>query len=507
MFARLAEALEQRPGRILVLILAYLLINIAVRLSLPTSLEMDEAQQALLTQWLAAGYDSQPPLYNWVQYGVSALAGLSLSTLAGVKAGFLLAIYGGYAMLARECLEDRALAALAPLGLLTIPHIAWESQRDLTHSVALSAVSILFLWAVMRTLKRPSLLSFTLVGVTAGLGLLAKYNFVLLPFCCLVAMASLPETRRRLADWRILVAAAFAVLVFLPHGLWLWQNSGIAAAETLGKLEDDGAPVSMLADLAGGVLSLAGATLGFTGLTLLVFALAAGKADGASALRAQSLPTRLIGRMMLVFIAILLITTLATDADSFKERWLSPVLIFLPLYLCLKAEAAGLNGRRLLARILPVALVIAVLVPSILLLRVTAAGWTGKYNKQNVPYAALSRLIAEAVPEAPGAVILSADRQLAGNLRLNFPAAAVVTPDYERFERAAFDTANRPVLVVWRGNAPIDPALRQLALRQGSEQEGVKREATPVGGIVSLGYLYGRPGDRVTFSYQLFANP
>ncbi|OLP61920.1 hypothetical protein BJF93_19605 [Xaviernesmea oryzae] len=500
--ARLIEALERRPGRIVALIGAYLLVNMAVRLALPASLEMDEAQQALLTQWLSAGYDSQPPLYNWVQYGVSLVAGLTLSSIAAVKAGFLLSLYGFYFLLARESLKDRALTLLTPLGLLTIPHIAWESQRDLTHSVALSAAAVLFLWACVRTLGRPSLVSFVLIGVATGLGMLSKYNFVLLPFSFAVALLSLKDLRGRLFDPRILVSAAVALLVFLPHGLWLWQNAGIAARETLGKLEDDGAPVSILADLAGGVLSLGGAALGFCALTVVLFALVLGRRDLVRTTKASAPLAKLFERMMLVFLLILLMTTLITDADSFKERWLSPVLIVLPLYLCLKAEAAGVNGRRLLARFLPIIGVIVVLVPAILFLRVSLAGWTGKYNKQNVPYPTLSRMLAEAVPQAPDTVIIGSDRQLAGNLRFSFQRADVITLDYEAFEQAALDDPNRPLLFVWRGDKPMTKSLRQVL-----ESHQHDRQPTTQAGIISLNYLYGRPSDRVTFSYQLFARP
>ncbi len=41
----------------------------------PASLELDEGQQLFLAQWLATGYDTQPPFYNWLQYGVVQIFG------------------------------------------------------------------------------------------------------------------------------------------------------------------------------------------------------------------------------------------------------------------------------------------------------------------------------------------------------------------------------------------------------------------------------------------------
>ncbi|MGO6903362.1 hypothetical protein ACCS96_24115, partial [Rhizobium ruizarguesonis] len=49
---------------IFVLLAAYFVLQVGVRLATSHSLDLDEAEQAFRSQWLAAGYGPQPPFYN-----------------------------------------------------------------------------------------------------------------------------------------------------------------------------------------------------------------------------------------------------------------------------------------------------------------------------------------------------------------------------------------------------------------------------------------------------------
>ena len=62
--------LKDRPALVFWILAAYFVIQLSVRLLLPHSLELDEAQQIFYAQWTAVGYDTQPPFYNWVQTAI-----------------------------------------------------------------------------------------------------------------------------------------------------------------------------------------------------------------------------------------------------------------------------------------------------------------------------------------------------------------------------------------------------------------------------------------------------
>src|SRR3546814_12242187 len=97
---------------------------------------------------------------------------------------------------------------LAPLGLITVPQIGFEAQRDLTHTVAVIFAACFFLYSVVRTVEKPTAFAYLLTGVAVGIGLTAKYNFALLPAAALIALLLDADMRRRIFAWSILLTAA-----------------------------------------------------------------------------------------------------------------------------------------------------------------------------------------------------------------------------------------------------------------------------------------------------------
>ncbi len=77
------------PGAVVLAVAGYFLLCIILRVSVSSSLEIDEAEQAFLSQFLALGYGPQPPFYNWLQYGLAEVIGTSLATMTILKNGLL----------------------------------------------------------------------------------------------------------------------------------------------------------------------------------------------------------------------------------------------------------------------------------------------------------------------------------------------------------------------------------------------------------------------------------
>ncbi|MDI7861216.1 glycosyltransferase family 39 protein [Rhizobiaceae bacterium n13] len=488
--------MKKVPETVLVLLAGYFLLNIVVRLAMPTSLELDEAQQALLSQWLAAGYDPQPPFYNWVQYYVVALLGPSVFALSLLKNALLFLSYAAYFLAARTVLKNRDLAIIATLGLLTIPQIAFEAQRDLSHTVAVIFAATLFLYGFFRTLAAPTAFSYLLTGAAIGIGMISKYNFALLPAAALIAILPDREMRSRLLDWRILLTAAVALVIVAPHALWLVDHLDLASKRTMEKLTEEGG--SRLAQITTGVMSLLVAVIGFGALTVVLFAVAFGKQLFAS-LKAGNRWTVLIERIFLVFVAALVLLILFAGASHIKDRWLTPLLLILPLYLCLKIEAAGGIKETALRRFLPIPLAIMVLIPTVLAGRVVSAGWVGDYEKLNVPYQAFADEVVGKNPVQPAAII-AADQHLAGNLRSQLPGIPVLTPIYPDFRPSVEWSDKAPLLLVWRNfgkaNAPMPPALaKEIARRDGAAVGALEVKE------IALPYIYGSGQDTYSFAY------
>lgn len=490
------ERLARHDGAVYVLLAAYFCINVLLRLAGPASLELDEGQQLFFAQWLAPGYDSQPPFYNWLQFGVVQMLGSSLLAVSLLKNLMLFLSYLLFGMTAHLVIRDRVLAVAATLALITFPQIGYEAQRDLTHTVAVLFAACMFGYFFIRALQTPTAINYAMAGVAAGFGVLSKYNFALLPLAAALALLPDHKLRARLYDPRVLLMLAAGAAVVLPHALWFIGHVDEATSRTLMKLTADSQRSG--ADQIGiGVVSLAGALVAFALPTLVVFLIAFGKSLP-RAWKAENEWTRLIGRIFAISLGLLLLIVLL-GASDIKDRWLVPVFFLLPIYLAAKLEAGGEASAGGSARFDAIILAFMVIVPLILFLRPFIAGWTGQYGKQNVPYGpAIAQILASGADRP--SVILTRDHQLAGNLRLHAPDIPVAVPGYEFPSRFRLDKKH-PVLAVWRrrdGALTLNPSAEMWNWLNREASLGGKPLAVQ---DVAAPYHYGREGDVYHFGY------
>ncbi|MBL0372575.1 glycosyltransferase family 39 protein [Rhizobium sp. KVB221] len=494
-------ASERKPATILFIALAvYFLANIAVRLSLPATLELDEAEQIFYSQWLTLGYGPQPPLYNWLQTAVFAVTGRSIFGLSLLKNALLFSCYFFYWLAACQVLRDSRLRIVAVLGLLALPQVSFMAQQDLAHTVALLSATALFLYAFYRIVAAPDTTAYLLAGVAVGAGFLAKYNFPLLPIAALLAVLPEKNLRDRIFNWRLVMAMALAFAIVLPHALWLLQNFDHATSATLGKMTENGdvsvGPISAVR----GIGSMAVAIAAFSAVIVLIF-VAVYRRSAWTVLKAQSVPIRITERMIALLAVALIAIVVATGTVHVRERWLDPFLLVLPLYLCMKIEAAGKAGAITRKGLLVIPLAIMLAIPASIFLRVTTTGMTGAYTKLNIPFDEFAKkLTGNSVTPA---VVIAQDRHLAGNMKLNVGKTPVMTAQFPNF-KLPFDWNNdQAVLLVWRSatDASVPAQLKQWV------SDNATTGTISTIGKMSLPYHYGREGDRYDFSYAWVTAP
>src|SRR6185295_14893429 len=161
---------KSKAGPWLGLILVYFALQVVGRVVLSPSADLDESEQLVLTQKLSWGYNSQPPLYTWLQFFAFQLFGVSIFSLALLKNLFLLGTYVFTYLNARALARSHAAGVAAAAALLFIPQIAWESQRDLTHSVLASMFAGATLFCFLQLHSRRTVGRYALLGLCAGLG-------------------------------------------------------------------------------------------------------------------------------------------------------------------------------------------------------------------------------------------------------------------------------------------------------------------------------------------------
>ncbi|MBP1882874.1 ArnT family glycosyltransferase [Sinorhizobium mexicanum] len=488
------DTINRRPDTVFLAVSGYFLLCILLRLAVSNSLEIDEAEQAFLSQFLQLGYGPQPPFYNWLQYGLGHLFGTSLVAMTVLKNGLLFLCCLLYGLAARLVVTDRRLSATAMLGVLTLPPVFLLAQRDLSHTVAALFAVSLFLYGFLLTLTRPSLFSYLLTGAAVGIGVISKYNFVLVPVAAIIAVLPERDLRARIFDWRVLAAVAVACLIALPHGYWVLQNLDSASSGTLNEMKEREVEGRLL-QATHGIMALVSAIIGGSVVTLLLFGLVFRAKIGA-VWRAESQWTRVVGRMILLCLFAVLLIVLGVSATHVREKWLVLFLVLLPLYLCLKIEAAQIDLSGYLGRFLLLVGIVAVGALVVVSARVIVRPWYGDYSRLNIPYAAFVEAIAQSEGKQP-ALVLTGDKQLAGNIRTQLHNALVAIPHLSNVP--ATDMSRRPLLVVWRGEEnkaqPIPEILKNALKAFGIPETGMNPRS------VTLPYLYGHDSQRYAFNY------
>ena len=443
--------------------LVYFALNaLSLGLVTPTA-EWDHAEQLILSQFPALGYNSQPPLYTWLVQALFAVTGPSLPALLALKALLLTLLVAGVAAAARELGLSPARQWIAVLGLALIPQIVWEDQRNFTHTVLVVVVAAWTLVAVLRLPRRPDWPTYLALGLLLGLGALSKYNFGFFALGLLAAAATLPAWRRVMLSWRFAAALAMAAAVFAPHALWA-LSAPSAAGEGFHKLQmSAGIGWGTLLDLAAGL----GAMLG---VLLLVSPLLLRRGRGGGTDRAPRPGCRLLWRAAGVVLALAVALILVSGARDIKEHWLQPMLFYAPLLLACHAAPSGRGGRIFVALALVVLVAVSVALPG-------QALWADpqRPSRLNAPYRALAADM-RAAGARPELVLADSD-PLAGNLRLAFPDAVVMSARSFFPERLS---AGDWLVVGERLAAADAPFRRWLADNLGLAELAVQRAEAPL---------------------------
>lgn len=168
------------------------------------------------TGW-AWGYDKHPPLLPWLFRAFDSVIPIDFTTLNLLAAANLTLSAACVLAIADRVLgpERRALVLL----LITLsPLMTWQAIK-LNHNSILVSLWPLAILALLRYRERPTLLRGVLLGIAAGLTLLAKFYSALL--LATMAVALLPDIRRWIVTPSAWIAALVPVVVIAPHLAWL----------------------------------------------------------------------------------------------------------------------------------------------------------------------------------------------------------------------------------------------------------------------------------------------
>jgi Dolichyl-phosphate-mannose-protein mannosyltransferase len=206
-------------GPALVALLAALKLALQLAAANHYGIFRDEMYYLACGQHLSWGYVDHPPLMPLIAWAVSHTLGTSLLALRLLPAlaGAALVFLTG--TLARDLGGGRLAQFLAALAVLVAP-VYMLFQHWFTMNAFEPLLWTLCVWCVVRWLHTQNPRWWLLTGVLTGIGLEMKYPIALLAVGLLIGLALTPYRRVLLSPW-LWLGAAVAVLIFLPHLLWL----------------------------------------------------------------------------------------------------------------------------------------------------------------------------------------------------------------------------------------------------------------------------------------------
>lgn len=402
-----------------------------------------DADQMLASQSWALGYDVRnPPLYTWLLIALQSVFGVSLASIAALKAATIFGLSALLYLCARRLFTQQVLVALATLAPFAMYEVGWWMPDRYSHSGLLAVACPAALLALLRLRERPSLVRYGVFGLVIGLGLLSKYNFAI--FLAALAVAGLidPAFRPVWRSPRLLLTGAVAVLVVLPHGLWAIDHLADATAAAADRMAME-TPKWWARPAGLASLAIAAARL-VAPLGLLLPVLAWRQWRGA-AMAAEAPGLRMLGWQLVLVLAAMAAMVLVTGATKIRAHYLF-ILILFPLWLCAWMQAQAVPERWL--RWLVIGCTAAmVLVAAGLPARYYVDALSGRYGVHNVPYAAVARGIRQT--GFVDGTIYADDYPyaLSGNLRPYFPRARIVGSATTIYPAPARATSGQCLLV------------------------------------------------------------
>lgn len=438
----------------------YFIVHIVVRVTLSESLDYDEAEQALLSQWLLAGYTEQPPLYTWVQHYLISIFGDNVFSISLMKNGILWGTYLFTYMAGRLILQDDKKAVLATCALLFIPQIAWESQRDMTHTTLVVFASAATLFQLFSLAQKKTLLRYCFLGLYIGIGFLAKPNFALFLVTALLSFLVTAEGRSVLCDRKIFFSLAIPCAMNGCYWLWMYNNQDIVFSATH-KFKR----AAEAFYLKGPLSLLRNSFLFLTPLWLFLLLVFPGSfLSPQRQTKAQQFGRRFMIRYMILSFLILLLIVVLFKVTYVKDRWLQPVLFAAPLcfFSVLAAEDITSSRYKLFLKLTGLVAVVVIITFSI---RTLGASYINIFCRLNYPFSDYANILKKR--GFLQGLIISDNRFLAGNMLFALPGSTAIVPDYN-FENLALAKSYTSVLVIWKGydNRPIPESLKNFLVEK-----------------------------------------
>jgi len=458
-----------RPIGFVSIIALLQLLHIVLRPLLTDTVGNDNVDQLFFSEVLARGYAvDQPPLYTWLTWCLVQLFGPSVIAVAILRYLLVFLIHLFTYLSARQTIADPRLQVIAGFAPMLLYPIGWRLHEADTYGVLMSVMVMATLWLILRLVHKRSLPDYIGLGVAFGLGLMSSGWFTVAFAAFLIALIVTPSAWRVLLNGGLLITLMVAAAILFPYGLWLEAQGPDLWGGLESALRGGHDAASLNPWWLRGYFAFVNLFVGSFPLWLILpilFPLAVRPLPRGSL--SEDRPSRYLNALMLVVLALLPALAVALDIHKLHQfRIYALALPFIPLYLR-RAELAGFSPRSI--RFSAVALLIVALVVIQARFQHIESGpaFCARCRMQT-PYPTLADEIRALGFEGRGTLV-AGDINLAGNMRVSFPEARILSPHFSHFIPPPKEE-NGQCVVVWHANPS---AWETVALSEMLAQLGV----------------------------------
>ena len=453
------------PG-VLLLVAVYSLVHIAARLGASGNLGEDDPLDNLLIQSLEWGYSpTQPPLYDWLLWGLQQFLGAGVHAFLVLKYSMLVALAGFLFLITRRLTNSPFWALMAVDAMALTYQIFWRFHEGFTHRVGAMTLALAVVWALLRLLDRSRGQDYVLFGLVAGLGLLTEPSFGILLAALFLAALLQPAARACILAPQMLLSAMIALVLIAPYGLWLLAEPGRLGAfqATLLPWPGDYLLGTSLVAIGNALITSVLVLSPYIFILPLVF-------PGVMRVLWRQTPVRPLAHaapdlrqfllhVLLIQLALLVVGGLLQQRTHYAVHSLLPLFVVAIAWLTAKVQEAAPSPRRI--RVFVVfSLVITVVALVGRLANMYVLEPVCKTCRWGTPYAELAQEMRAAGFER--GTILTPELELGGNLRRFFPDDRIVVPaaGYQPPETAR--SRGGQVAIVWNGRQEQAAVLARL---------------------------------------------
>jgi 4-amino-4-deoxy-L-arabinose transferase-like glycosyltransferase len=149
-------------------------------LLLSQTLQVDDAEQIRLSQEFLFGYPiPQPPMYSWFSWGMFQIFGSGLFALTLLKYIIISLTFWFTWLVSGQLFQHLQTRYITTFSYLLMPSFAWHMHQGFTHTILLGFGIILTLHALLSLKENNSIKNYLYFGLVLGIGLMAKYSFLL----------------------------------------------------------------------------------------------------------------------------------------------------------------------------------------------------------------------------------------------------------------------------------------------------------------------------------------